>query len=115
MEITLTAVEGAVTLEGLALRDGKGLAGTMVVLVPKDLQKIPLLARRDQSDSDGSFSLQNVYPGDYTLVALANAWELDWSHPETMARYLPGGQTVTVSGQASGSLRLPQPVAIQER
>jgi hypothetical protein len=114
-EVTLTAVEGAVSLEGFALRDGKGLAGTMVVLVPRDLQQIPVLARRDQSDSDGSFSLSNVFPGTYTLVALADAWELDWSRPETIARYLPGGQSVTVSAGASGIERLPQPVAVQAR
>lgn len=115
IEMTVLATEGAVTLEGFAQRAGKGLAGAMIVLVPKDLKNYPALARRDQSDSDGSFALNNVPPGNYTVVAIAEAWTLDWSRPETIARYLPGGASVTVKAGAAGSVRLPQPVAVQPR
>jgi 5-hydroxyisourate hydrolase-like protein (transthyretin family) len=115
MELVVSASEGSQTIEGFARRDGKGVAGAMVVLVPRDLKAYPALARRDQTDSDGSFSLMNVVPGGYTVVAIDDAWELDWARPETIARYLPGGTAVTVSGKPAETIRLEGAVAVQPR
>jgi len=39
------------------------------------------LFRRDQSDSDGSFSLRDAAPGKYTVVAIEDGWELEWAAP----------------------------------
>jgi len=114
MQVVVTATQGAHTIEGFALREGKGAAGVMVVLAPHDLKNYPALARRDQADSDGSFSLANVLAGDYTVVAVSDAWEMDWARPETIVRYLPGGTTVTVSG-AAGVISLKQAVNVQPR
>ena len=33
----------------------------------------------------GTFSLQDVAPGSYTLVAIENGWDLDWSQPGVIA------------------------------
>lgn len=115
LAVAITASDGAQTVQGFARREGKGVAGTMVVLVPQDLTQYPALARRDQSDSDGSFSLAGVFPGTYTVVALEDAWDLDWARPETISRFLPGGTSVTVSKGAAGVLQLEQPVAVQRR
>jgi 5-hydroxyisourate hydrolase-like protein (transthyretin family) len=113
--VAITASDGAQTIQGFARREGEGVAGTMVVLVPQDLKQYPALARRDQSDSDGSFSLAGVFPGAYTVVSLEDAWNLDWARPETISRFLPGGTSVTVSKGAAGVLQLEQPVAVQHR
>jgi hypothetical protein len=110
-------------LEGFARRDGKGISGVMVVLAPKDLGAMVSLGRRDQSDSDGSFALLNVTPGVYTIVAIADGWDLDWSDPAVIGRYLPGGVSVTVkdeadstaSSQASRRIRLAAAVPVQAR
>jgi 5-hydroxyisourate hydrolase-like protein (transthyretin family) len=115
LAVAITASDGAQTIQGFARREGKGVAGTMVVLVPQDLKQYPALARRDQSDSDGSFSLAGVFPGTYTVVALEDTWDLDWARPETISRFLPGGTSVTVSKGAAGVLQLEQPVAVQHR
>ncbi|MDR3792251.1 MAG: carboxypeptidase regulatory-like domain-containing protein [Terracidiphilus sp.] len=115
LTVVIQASDGAQTIQGFARREGKGVAGTMVVLVPQDLTQYPALARRDQSDSDGSFSLGSVFPGTYTVVALEDAWEMDWARPETISRYLPGGTSVTVSRGAAGVLQLEQTVAVQSR
>jgi hypothetical protein len=108
-----------VRIEGAARKNDKGFAGAMVVLVPKDLSAMAELARRDQSDSDGSFTLLNVEPGEYTVVAIQDGWDLDWGNPEVIARYLPGGEAVTVkesAGSESGKrIRLEQPVVVQAR
>jgi hypothetical protein len=103
------------SIEGFAKKDGKGLAGAMVVLVPKDKALLPERVRRDQSDSDGSFVLANVAPGDYTVVAIENGWELDWTRPEVMARYLSGGVAVPVTDSSGNVLSLSQPVPVEQR
>ncbi len=68
----------------------------MVVLVPEDMER-PLLYRRDQSDSDGSFLISAVTPGRYTLLAIENGWELEWSKPVVLKQYLGSGETVQVA------------------
>ena len=94
-------------------KDGKGQPGVMIVMVPKDLTALRSLERRDQSDSDGSFSLRFVAPGAYTVVAIENGWDLDWQRPEVIGRYLSGGISVTVTETSGKLLRLTEPVQVQ--
>ena len=68
------------------------------------------LGRRDQSDSDGSFSLTNVAPGQYTVVAIQDGWKLDWQRREAIAPYLAGGVAITVGERANPLIQLSQPV-----
>ncbi len=113
--IVVTASEGATRLQGFAKKGDKGVAGAMIVLVPRDLAAYRSLVRRDQSDSDGSFALRDVVPGQYTIVALEDAWELNWSDPVVIGRYLPGGVAVTLSDTASKTQSLAVPVPVQMR
>jgi hypothetical protein len=137
VSLAVTVSADAARVEGFARKPGTpadgsssegrkgdtGFAGAMVVLVPKDLTAMADLARRDQSDSDGSFALLDVAPGEYTVVAIEDGWDLDWSNPAVIARYLPGGVAVTVkdrTNNGSGNeldrrVALPGPVAVQER
>lgn len=98
---------------GFAKRDGKGIAGAMVVLVPKQPSAYRALVRRDQSDSDGSFTLRDVPAGRYTVIAIQDGWNLDWTSQEIMSRYLPRGIAVSVSDQAGGVVKLAGPVAVE--
>jgi uncharacterized surface anchored protein len=102
-------------VEGFARRNSKGVAGAMMVLVPKDLAALRGLARRDQSDSDGSFSLRDVTPGQYMLVAIEDGWEIDWEDPAVIGRYLPRGIAVTVSDTSGKTITLSEPVPVQTR
>lgn len=115
IEGTVTLVAGTGTVRGFAKRNGKGVSGAMIVLVPVDPEARDELFRRDQSDSDGSFSLISIIPGQYTIVAIENGWDLDWSKPGVIAHYLPKGHTVTVSAAAHTSVDLPEPVEVQPR
>jgi len=115
LSLVVNLSQGATQLTGFARRDGKGAAGVMVVLVPRQLAAMDSLVRRDQSDSDGSFSLRNVVPGQYTVVAIQDGWSLDWAEPHVIARYLPGGVPVTVSDTAGKLTTLAQPVPVQAR
>jgi hypothetical protein len=102
-------------VEGFARKGDNGLAGAMVLLVPTNPEAFPDLVRRDQSDSDGSFALRDAAPGQYTVVAIEDGWELDWSRPEVIRRYLPGGVAVTVIDTQDKLIRLPTAVPVQER
>jgi Carboxypeptidase regulatory-like domain len=113
LSLIVSVVPGSTSVEGFARRDGKGVAGLMVVLVPRDLGAASALARRDQSDSDGSFALRNVLPGQYTVVAIEDGWKIDWAEPAVIARYLPGGLAVTVSDNPGKLLTITRPVPVQ--
>jgi hypothetical protein len=110
---SLSLVTGAVNVEGFAKREGKGAAGAMVVLVPKNPESNRELFRRDQSDLDGSFSLQGIAPGSYTVVAIEDGWNLDWALPAVIEPYLKKGQTVMISDDTNHSQELPEAVEVQ--
>jgi hypothetical protein len=97
LRLVLTLARGVNgRVKGIVERGGKPAPGMMVVLVPEDLRELADY-RRDQSDSDGSFSLNGVSPGKYTVVAL-NDWNLEWGKPEVIREYLAGGTSVEVAG-----------------
>ncbi len=96
VHLAAIASRGQAQVDGTALRDDAPFAGAMVVLVPQDPANNVPLFRRDQSDSDGTFTLANVVPGQYTLIALANGWDLECGNPAVLQPYLKTGQVVQV-------------------
>jgi hypothetical protein len=96
-KLTVTLGYGGGTIDGVALLDGKPKAGVMVVLVPANGWVSVARFRRDQSDSDGTFTLRNVVPGSYKVVALKDGWKLPWSDPKTMRSYLTEGTSVQIT------------------
>lgn len=112
---TVTLAEGKTSIEGFAFKDGKGTPGVMIVLVPRDPEVGLAQFRRDQSDSDGSFLLRDVIAGDYTVVAIEDAWDVDWARPEVIGRYLAHGTQITVTPSSGAMVRLSGLVAIQAR
>jgi hypothetical protein len=110
--VSLTLAGGSLRIDGTAKRAGKPFAGAMVVLVPKDPEVNRDLFRRDQSDLDGTFTLQNVVPGSYTVLAIENGWDLNWSQPGVIAAYLSRGRTIEVGQQAGRAIKLPDPVEV---
>jgi hypothetical protein len=113
--LVVTLSEAETKIEGFAKSGEKGVAGAMMVLLPRDRAQWKALTRRDQSDSDGSFAFRDVAPGEYTAVAIQDGWQLDWTSPAVMDRYLRAGTNVTVSAAAGKRLKLPGPVAVQPR
>jgi hypothetical protein len=77
----------------------------MVVLVPQDIEHNSGLVRRDQSDSDGTFSLYNVSPGSYTVIAIENGWDSQWLNPDILKPYLNGGATVEAAPHGRYSVK----------
>ena len=105
LEITAATGQGQVT--GTALRQGKPFAGAMIVLVPADPGHNQVLFRRDQSDSDGTFTLANVVPGTYTLLALENGWDLEWLKPSVLRPYVAAGAPVQVEVNGKYNIKVP--------
>lgn len=114
-EVVVTLSEADTRVEGFARKDGKGFAGAMMVLLPKNPARWKALTRRDQSDSDGSFAFRDVAPGEYTAIAIEDGWPLDWTSPAAMARYLAGGTNVTLTGNSGKLVQLSSPVAVEQR
>jgi hypothetical protein len=97
----------ATRVDGIALgEDGKPVSGAMVLLIPEDLESNENLNRRDQSDSDGTFTLRVVLPGRYTLVAIQNGWELEWLKKDVMQPFLKHGLTVDVKPRADMKVKV---------
>ena len=113
VSISVSLLGGSATVEGFAKRNGKGVDGAMVVLIPKDPEANHDRFRRDQTDLDGSFSLYNVSPGSYTVIAIENGWDLDWAKPAVLANYGRHGQSLVIRAQTKGTIRLPEPIAAE--
>jgi len=97
VQVIVTMSNRFARIDGTVLQDNQGVSQTMVVLVPDRQEGNRDLFRRDQSDSDGTFSLYQVLPGRYTVVAIANGWDLDWRNPQVLRPYLAHGQLVEVT------------------
>lgn len=111
---SLALVAGSVEVNGIARKGGKGFAGAMVVLVPGNPEGNRDLFRRDQSDLDGTFTLRNVVPGSYKLVAIENGWDLDWAQPAVIAAYTQHGRAVEVRDTGK-SLNLAEAITVQAK
>lgn len=114
VNLALALTPDLATINGYAKRNGKAASGIMVLLVPGHPSASREMFRRDQSDSDGSFSLKNVAPGAYTLIAIEDGWSLDWAQPEVIARYLAHGLKIEVA-LAQKNMNVLEPVEVQPR
>src|SRR5215472_3191586 len=115
LQLRVTLIGGVASVQGIVKRGDKPASGIMVVLIPASPESQQDLFRRDQTDSDGSFSLPDIIPGTYTVAAIEDAWAFDWSQPSALARYAQNGQPVTISAGKTGTIRLRDPVQVQPR
>ncbi len=114
LTLALSLVGGSVRVEGYAKRNEKAVSGAMIVLVPKNAESNRDRFRRDESDFDGSFSLTNVIPGSYTVIAIEDGWDLDWSESAVLAQYLKRGQTIEV-GDHRAAIQMADAVQVQAK
>lgn len=97
VRLKVTISTGVSRVDGMVSCEDKPVPGAMVVLVPQDPVHNLTLFRRDQSDSDGTFTLRSVLPGKYTVVAIENGWDLEWTDPAVLKPFLDQGQTVAAT------------------
>ena len=91
--LTVHIATGRSTVTGTAAVNGKPAVGAMVLLVPITVDEPGSIAelRRDQTNTDGSYDLTFVIPGQYILIAIDHGWNINWSDPATLNRYLSNG------------------------
>jgi Carboxypeptidase regulatory-like domain len=106
VHLEILVSKGLGTVNGTVLRDGKPASQCLVLLVPQDALNNRVLFRRDQSDSDGTFTLPNIVPGKYTLVAIQNGWDLEWGNPTVLSPYLKQGQPVMVDSPRTYDIKV---------
>jgi hypothetical protein len=97
VQLNITMGRGVGQVMGVAKVEGKPTAGVMVLLVPEAAQNLQEDSRLDQSDSDGTFSLGGILPGRYSLVAIEDGWDLEWTNGTDLKPYLTKAQTLAVS------------------
>jgi len=83
-------------INGTAKRNGQSFPGAMIVLVPDHPENNLPLFRRDQSDSDGTFTLRDVLPGHYKIVAIENGWDLEWADPTILKTRFDHAESVDI-------------------
>jgi uncharacterized GH25 family protein len=101
--LTLHTTSGRATVVGTAKTNGKPSVGAMVLLVPAGLDDPASLTAvvRDQTNTDGSFDLLNVIPGQYILIAIDHGWNVNWTDPSTLRGYLMQGIPLDIRGAAN--------------
>ena len=83
-------------INGIVRRDGKPVAGIMILLVPENAEVNLPKFRRDQSDSDGTYTLRDVLPGKYRMLAIDDGWELEWANLTLLKSRLEHAQKIEV-------------------
>jgi hypothetical protein len=104
VKLSVHTSEAKCSLAGFALKNGKPTAGAMILLVPQDPDQRAAQFHRDQSDSDGSFYMAPLFPGRYTLLAIENGWDIEWSNPAVLFQYFPSGQPIALQPNAAATL-----------
>jgi 5-hydroxyisourate hydrolase-like protein (transthyretin family) len=99
VRLTLAVTKGLGTIDGIALQDGKPVSQAAIILLPNDPEHNLLRIRRDQSDSDGTFTLRRVVSGHYTVIAVADGWDLDWKDPSVVKAYSAASEKVYIQPQ----------------
>jgi protocatechuate 3,4-dioxygenase beta subunit len=79
IQLSIELSKSLSTINGIARRKDEPFAGVMIVLVPQSPENNLPLFRRDQSDSDGTFTLHDVLPGRYKILAIEDGWDVEWA------------------------------------
>jgi hypothetical protein len=98
VQLLITAGQAAGDVTGVAKFEGKPLEGVLVLLVPESGENLEENSHLDQSDSDGTFTLAEIPPGKYKLMAIEDGWEIDRTNWSALQPYLEKGQPLDFSG-----------------
>jgi hypothetical protein len=101
--LTVHVANGRANVSGIAVLEGKPAVGTMALLVPITIEEPDSIdfLRQDQTNTDGSFDIENVIPGQYILVVIDQGWQINWGDRSTLRRYLTQGVPLELKPSAS--------------
>ena len=101
VQLSVAVAKGLSNINGVVLKQGRPAAAAMVLLVPSDKDR-GLSMPRDQSDSDGTFTLRSVPPGHYLAVAIDHGHNLAYQEPDVLRPYLSHAVALDVPLSANG-------------
>ena len=104
-QITIVAGSGRGHVDGMAVLDDKPFPGALVLLLAQD-QNHGSFVGRDQTDSDGTFTIANVPPGRYTLLAIDDGHDLPYRDPAALKPYLAGAQELDVTSKGTSTAKV---------
>jgi hypothetical protein len=112
VKLTLRMAKGRAAVSGLATANGKPVEGAMVVLVPAGLKDPSSFTSvvRDETNTDGSFDLNDVIPGQYILIAVDRGWQVSWKDSAALEKYLMQGVPLDLRTE----VRVKQEIVVQE-
>jgi hypothetical protein len=112
VKLTLRMAKGRAAVSGLATANGKPVEGAMVVLVPAGLKDPSSFTSvvRDETNTDGSFDLNDVIPGQYILIAVDRGWQVNWKDGAALEKYLMQGVPLDLRTD----VRVKQEIVVQE-
>ncbi|WP_353068861.1 carboxypeptidase-like regulatory domain-containing protein [Tunturibacter empetritectus] len=101
--LTVHVANGRANVSGIAALEGKPAVGAMALLVPITIEEPDSIdfLRQDQTNTDGSFDIENVIPGQYILVVIDKGWQINWGDRSTLRRYLTQGVPMELKPSAS--------------
>jgi Carboxypeptidase regulatory-like domain len=105
IQMSVVVAKGLARVNGMAIKDGKPFPGAMVLLFPQGAQEGGYIPR-DQSDSDGTFTLQLTPPGRYALVAIDDGRGLAYRDSSIIAPYLQQAPVINVPLPANASVKV---------
>jgi len=100
--IEVVVQEGAATLSGTIVSGNQPVAAAVIVFPPNQ----PMPPGFAFSGADGAFTLQNLAPGTYRVLALDNFTSLDLENHDVLRSISARAQEVTLSRSQTASLRL---------
>ena len=110
VQLAIVVSSGMGQVNGFAVEGDKPFPGAVVLLFPQDPNRGAFIGR-DQSDSDGSFSMRFVPPGRYSLVAIDDGHDLPFRDPAAMKPYLAQAVQVEVTTRDAATVK----AAVQPR
>jgi len=105
VQMDIVAGADAGEVKGKVRAEGKTVQGANVVLAPRNQSANPGDYHGYVTDSDGSFDINGVKPGEYVLFATAD-WDLDYADTAAIRPYLAAGKVVKVESRASLELQI---------
>ena len=91
--LVLHVTSGKSTVSGFVRYQGKPSVGAEVLLIPATFGEPESITtvRRNQSNTDGSYQLPAIIPGQYILIAIDHGWQVNWNDLATLRGYLLHG------------------------
>jgi protocatechuate 3,4-dioxygenase beta subunit len=95
VKIRVVASAATSRVKGFVKLNDQPLEGVIVVLAARDDSEKLANYRAFQTDSDGSFDIRGVRPGDYYFFAV-DAPELEWTDPAALRPHFAGAKLIHV-------------------